>query len=139
MLTAMRRERPVLLYDGDCSFCTLSVQWVERHLPVLPELQPWQLVDLAALGVTEAETAHSVQWVEPSGRVSSGAAAVARLLVSNGGAWALIGRPMLVPPVSWVAEVAYRLVATFRGRIPGATPACALPPDLRPGAARRAG
>jgi predicted DCC family thiol-disulfide oxidoreductase YuxK len=135
----MRRDRPVLLYDGDCSFCTLCVQWVERHLPVLPQLQPWQLADLAGLGVTEAETAHSVQWVEPSGRVSSGAAAVARLLVTNGAGWAVIGRLMLVPPVSWVAEAAYRLVATFRGRIPGATPACALPPDQRPGAAHGAG
>jgi predicted DCC family thiol-disulfide oxidoreductase YuxK len=135
----MRRERAVLLYDGDCSFCTLSVQWVERHLPVLPELQPWQFTDLAELGVTEAEAAHSVQWVEPSGRVSSGAAAVARLLVTNGRAWRLIGRLMLVPPVSWVAQAAYRLVATFRGRIPGATPACALPPDQRPGAGPRTG
>jgi len=135
----MRRERPVLLYDGDCSFCTLSVQWVERHLPVLPDLQPWQVADLTALGVTEAEATHSVQWVEPSGRVSSGAAAVAWLLVASGGGWSVLGRLMLVPPVSWLAAGLYRLVATFRGRLPGVTPSCALPPEERPGAPRRAG
>jgi len=135
----MRRERPVLLYDGDCSFCTLSVQWVERHLPVLPDLQPWQDADLTALGVTEAEASHSVQWIEPSGRVSSGATAVARLLVDNGGVWSALGRLMLVPPASWLAAAAYRVVATFRGRLPGVTPSCALPPEERPGAARRAG
>jgi predicted DCC family thiol-disulfide oxidoreductase YuxK len=130
----VRRDRPVLLYDGDCSFCTLSARWVERRLPVVPDLQPWQQADLAGLGVAEAEAMHSVQWVEPSGRVTSGAAAVARLLVSNGGAWAVLGRLMLVPPISWAAALAYRLVATFRGRLPGVTPACALPESERPGA-----
>lgn len=127
MLHLMRRDRPVLLYDGDCSFCTLSVQWIERRLPHVPDVQAWQLADLPALGVAEAEAAHSVQWVEPSGRVSSGATAVARLLVSNGGGWALLGRLMLVPPLSWLAAGAYRLVATFRGRLPGVTPTCARP------------
>ena len=125
----------MLLYDGDCSFCTLSARWVERRLPVLPDLQPWQDADLAALGVSEAEAMHSVQWVESSGRVSAGATAVARLLVSNGGGWAALGRLMLVPPVSWAAALAYRLVATFRGRLPGVTPACALPAAERPGSA----
>ena len=133
----MRRDRPVLIYDGDCSFCTLCVQWMERHLPYQPGIVAWQFADLASLGVAEAEAANSVQWVEPSGRVSSGAAAVARLLVACGGAWAVLGRLTLVPPVSWVAAGIYRLVADNRGRLPGGTAACALPPDQRPGHAMR--
>jgi predicted DCC family thiol-disulfide oxidoreductase YuxK len=133
----MRRDRPVLIYDGDCSFCTLCVQWMERHLPFQPDIVAWQFADLTAFGVTEAEAAHSVQWVEPAGRVSSGATAVARLLVACGGLWAALGRLVLVPPVSWVAAGIYRLVADNRGRLPGGTAACALPPDQRPGSARR--
>jgi len=133
----MRRDRPVLIYDGDCSFCTLCVSWMECHLPFQPDIVAWQFADLPSLGVTEAEAAHSVQWVEPAGRVSSGATAVARLLVACGGLWAALGRLALVPPVSWVAAGIYRLVADNRGRLPGGTAACALPPDQRPGGARR--
>jgi predicted DCC family thiol-disulfide oxidoreductase YuxK len=114
----MRRERPVLLYDGECALCRRSIRWLQKHLPVQPDLQPWQGADLAALGVAEAEASHSVQWVEPSGRVSGGATAVARLLVSNGGRWAVLGRLMLVPPASWVAAAIYWLVAKYRRHLP---------------------
>jgi len=114
----MRGERPVLLYDGECAFCTRTVRWLQKHLPAQPDLLPWQGTDLVALGVAEAEASHSVQWVEPSGRVSGGATAVARLLVSNGGGWAVLGRLMLVPPVSWLAAVASRLVAKYRRHLP---------------------
>lgn len=113
-----RRDRPILLYDGECAFCMRSVRWLQKHLPVQPDLQPWQDIDLAALGVAEAEAEHSVQWVEPSGRVSGGATAVARLLASNGGGWAFLGRLMLVPPVSWLAAGVYRLVAKYRRYLP---------------------
>ena len=50
--------------------------------------------------------------------MSGGAVAVARLLVSNGGGWAVLGRLMQVPPVSWLAAVAYRLVAKYRRHLP---------------------
>ena len=109
---------------------------MERHLPYRPDITAWQHADLASYGVSAAEAAHSVQWVEPAGRVSSGAIAVARLLVACGGWWAALGRLTLVPPVSWVAAGTYRLVAVNRGRLPGGTAACALPPDQRPGGAR---
>ena len=125
----------MLVYDGDCSFCTRCVQWMEDHIPYRGDLAAWQLTDLTALGVSEAEASHSVLWVEPSGRVSLGAAAVARLLVSSGGPWAFAGRLMLVPPLSLLAAAVYRLVAVNRSRLPGGTAACALPADERPGAA----
>ena len=133
----MRRKQAVLVYDGDCAFCTRCVQWLEDHVHHRGDVAAWQLTDLAGLGVSQAEAEHSVLWVEPSGRVSLGAAAVARLLVSAGGVWGLAGRLMLVPPVSVVAAGVYRLVAVNRGRLPGGTAACALPADQRPGAARR--
>jgi predicted DCC family thiol-disulfide oxidoreductase YuxK len=36
----------------------------------------------------------------------------------------LLGRAMQHPPVSWVAAPAYRLVAKYRYKLPGATDAC---------------
>lgn len=110
---------------------------MEDHLPYRAQVEAWQFADLASLGVTQAEAEHSVLWVEPHGRVSSAAAAIARLLLACGALWAVLGRIMLLPPVSIVAAAVYRLVALNRGRLPGGTAACALPADQRPGSARR--
>jgi predicted DCC family thiol-disulfide oxidoreductase YuxK len=127
--------QPVLVYDGDCGFCTRCVEWALR-LPFRPRVVAWQDADLGGLGVTRAEAEHSVLWVALSGQVSSGHVTVARLLIASGGAWALLGRLVMVPPVSWIAAAVYRLVAVNRGRLPGGTPACALPAAQRPGSPR---
>ncbi len=44
--------------------------------------------------------------------------------MAAGGVWGLIGRLMLVPPVSWLAAAVYAVVARNRHRLPGATDAC---------------
>jgi predicted DCC family thiol-disulfide oxidoreductase YuxK len=110
---------------------------VELALDRLPDRvswQPYQSADLGGYGVSDAEAARSVLLAEPSGRVYSGSAAVARVLVHSGGGWALLGRLLLAPPFSLVAEAAYRLVSALRGRLPGPTPALARLPEDRPGA-----
>jgi predicted DCC family thiol-disulfide oxidoreductase YuxK len=124
--------RPTLLYDGTCGFCTLVVERAVDRLPDRVTWLPWQSADLGAYGVSEAEASRSVQLVDPSGRVESGAAAVARVLVLSGGAWSLLGRLLLAPPVSYVAEAVYRVVALVRGRLPASTPALARLPEDRP-------
>ncbi len=108
------REQPLLLYDGNCALCRGTIDWIRRMLPVLPDVQPFQETDLGALGVSRAEASRSIQWIEPSGRVSAAHVAAARLLVYNGGGWALLGRLMFVPPVAWIAAAAYRFVAWGR-------------------------
>ena len=129
-----RRVDATLVYDGDCAFCTRSVAVMPRLRLARPTVVAWQHADLPALGLTPAQCEQAVQWVAPDGRVDSGAQAVARLLLASGGLWALLGALLRVPPASWVAAVLYRWVAANRHRLPGGTPACALPPE-RPGAA----
>lgn len=107
-------RRPILLYDGDCALCRRCADWIRRTMPVQPELQPFQEADLAGLGVSRAEASRSIQWIESSGRVSAGHIAAARLLISNGGGWAVLGRIMFIPPASWVAAAIYRLTAWGR-------------------------
>ena len=124
--------RPTLLYDGACGFCTRAVEVAVARLPDRVDWVPWQSADLGAHGVSEAEASRSVLLVDPSGRVEAGAAAVARLLVISGGGWTLLGRLLLAPPVSYVAEAVYRVVALVRGRLPGSTPALARLPEDRP-------
>jgi predicted DCC family thiol-disulfide oxidoreductase YuxK len=121
------RERPILVYDGDCAFCTKCVHVLEGIGPDA-EIVPWQFADLAALGITEEQAAEAVQWVQIDGTVRSGHEAIAGVLSAAGRIWKTIGRVVLLPGISWLAAKAYRLVARNRYRLPGSTPACALPP-----------
>ena len=125
-------DRPVLLYDGECGFCTRMVELALDRLGLDADVEPWQTADIGAFGVSRAEAEHSVQWIEPTGEISVGAQAAARLLRRAGGAWALLGRLLMVPPVSWLGELAYRAVSALRGRLPGTTPALSRPPGQRP-------
>lgn len=131
---------PVLVFDGDCAFCSSCVRWGERYLRQTLASGGWEAVafqfaDLAALdalaggrGEVSAERAErEVLWVTPSGRVYGGAQAVARLLMRSGGAWAYLGAVLTAAPVRPVAGVVYRWVARNRHRMPGGTAACALP------------
>ena len=122
----MARGRGTLVFDGDCGFCTTAAGWARRIAPGV-ETVAWQLADLDSLGVSAAAAAEQVQFVEPGGRVSGGARAVARLLVLRGGPLGLLGRLILLPGVRAVAAGAYRLVAANRYRLPGGTPACRIP------------
>jgi predicted DCC family thiol-disulfide oxidoreductase YuxK len=116
--------RPVLLYDGDCAFCTWCAHQLEKIGPDA-EIVAWQLTDLTELGVTEQQATEAVQWVETDGTARSGHEAIAAMLGTAGRIWKLIGRTLLLPGISWLAAKAYRLVADNRYRLPGSTPACA--------------
>lgn len=122
-----------MLFDGDCSFCTTSATWIAERLARGSDrsahVVPWQRTDLPALGVTPERARTEVLWVEPDGAVRGGAAAVASWLRYRGGPYGLLGRGMDLPVVRSLAAVAYRVVAANRHRLPGGTPACALPAD----------
>ncbi|MEE1826084.1 DUF393 domain-containing protein [Streptomyces sp. BE20] len=137
---------PVLVFDGDCAFCTTCKNWAERYLRQTLasggwDAVPFQFADLAGLDgaaggrgeVSWERAERELLWVTPAGRVYGGAQAVARLLLRSGGAWAYLGGVLASAPVRPVAALAYRWVARNRHRMPGGTPACALP--QRPAAA----
>lgn len=125
-----RRERPVLVYDGDCAFCTRCVDVLRRIGPDA-EIVAWQLTDLTELGVTEEQAGDAVQWVQIDGTVRSGHEAIAAVLSTAGRTWRIIGRTILLPGISWLAAKTYRLVAANRYRLPGGTPACAVSEEDR--------
>jgi predicted DCC family thiol-disulfide oxidoreductase YuxK len=125
------RERPALVYDGDCAFCTTCAGFLERIGPDA-EIVAWQLTDLAALGITEEQAIDAVQWARADGTVRSGHEAIAAVLGAAGQPWRTIGRFLLLPGVSWLAAKVYRLVANNRYRLPGSTPACARLPAQEP-------
>lgn len=115
---------PVLLFDGDCGFCTASVQWLERWVQPTATVIAWQFTDLAALGVDIHECQTSIQWVTAPGRTTSEAVAAAAVLRTGRTPWPIVGRALMVPGVRQVANSVYRLIAANRYRLPGSTPAC---------------
>lgn len=118
--------RPLLVFDGDCGFCTTAARTGQRRLG-LEHVEPWQFLDLDTLPVTEAECRQAVQWVSADGSVASAHDAVIAALRNAGGGWALLGRVVGLPGVRMCAAIVYRLVARYRYRMPGGTPACRLP------------
>ena len=115
--------QPVLIFDGDCGFCTTSVRFAQRRIGVRARVTAWQFADLAALGTTRERAEHEVLWIDRD-RVYGGAQAVARLLINAGLPWSPLGFVLRVPPFRWAAQGLYRLIANNRRRLPGGTPAC---------------
>jgi predicted DCC family thiol-disulfide oxidoreductase YuxK len=102
----------MLVYDGECGFCTRCARWVELHADKV-EVVPWQSLDLAAVGLTQQQVRDSAYWIEgPS--VSGAEGAVARSLMRCGATYAVIGRALLLPGVRFVAAPGYRFVARHR-------------------------
>jgi predicted DCC family thiol-disulfide oxidoreductase YuxK len=118
--------RPLLVFDGDCGFCTTAAGFAERRLG-LEHVEPWQFLDLAALGLTESACEEAVQWVTVDGTVCSAERAVIAALRHAGGGWRVLGAAIGLPGPRHAAAVGYRLVARYRHRLPGGTAACRMP------------
>jgi predicted DCC family thiol-disulfide oxidoreductase YuxK len=120
-----------LVYDGDCAFCTSSVQWMTRRHLAADEVIAWQHADLEQYGLTAEQCDAAAQLVLPEG-VWSGHRAFGKLLLRSQWWWKPLGALILTPPTSWLAGAVYRFIAANRDKMPGGTPACALPAAERP-------
>jgi predicted DCC family thiol-disulfide oxidoreductase YuxK len=107
----------MLVYDGDCGFCTRCADWLAARAAEL-EVVPWQSLDLPAVGLTEAQVRTAAYWVDGD-QVEGAERAIARSLLACGRGYGVVGRLLLLPGVRRVAAVGYRLVAGNRGRLPG--------------------
>jgi predicted DCC family thiol-disulfide oxidoreductase YuxK len=129
----------VLVFDGDCGFCTSSARWLERGFRHGERAEAWQLLGdgaLAELGLTTKDAKQAAWWVDREGRRERGHRAAGRALEAAGGWRRGAGRLILTPPTSWLAAGAYRLVVRWRHRLPGGTPACRLDQEERKAAER---
>jgi len=120
------RFRPVLIFDGDCGFCTTCARFLQRWVVGADSVSvaPWQRLNLAELGLTEGQCRTAVQWVGQGGQVSQGHAAIAAALRAGHLVWRPVGAMLSAPGLSWLAGCVYSGVAAHRDRLPGGTPAC---------------
>jgi predicted DCC family thiol-disulfide oxidoreductase YuxK len=118
---------PTFVFDGDCAFCTMCARFVQRWIPTPAQVVPWQFTDLDALGLTRAEAVEAVQWIEPGARPLAGPAGIAALLKSSNVFWKPVGWLLALRPITAAMWPLYRWIARNRHRLPGGTPACAVP------------
>ena len=119
-------ELPLLVFDGDCAFCTTWVNRLEKVLSRFPTAIPWQWVDLDALGLSHDDVTHYA-WYITSTRQFGGQLAFSALLRSQPQiGLRFIGNLMATPPFSIAATIGYHYIAKYRHLLPGGTPACQL-------------
>lgn len=118
--------RSVLVFDGDCGFCTASADVIRNRIRPRCDVQPWQLLDLAALGLTPSACQEAVQFVGPAGEVASGSRAITAMLRTASPPWPFAAGMIDQPFIAVLADRTYRWVARHRHRLPGSTPACAV-------------
>ena len=104
----------MLVYDGDCAFCTSSARWVGGPRASWQELGP---KGLERLGLTVEDARAAAWWVDETGRYR-GHLAVGHALAARDGRRSLLGRALLAPPLRWLAAGAYPLVVRWRRRLP---------------------
>ena len=123
----MMSTDPLLIFDGDCGFCTSSANFIVKHSSLKLSAQPWQYVNLDDYGITEKEASAKVQlWLD--GKIYAGHEAVAQILqAQKNQLLRLIGKLALWPVLSQLARFLYFLTAKYRHKLPGGTPACRLP------------
>ncbi len=106
--------KPLLIYDGDCSFCRA---WIARWRRVIGEridYAPYQEAAPYLPDLPRERLAHAVHLVEPDGRRSQAAEAVFRSLAyAPGHGWPL-WLYRFVPGVAPVSEACYRWIARHR-------------------------
>ncbi len=123
----VRAPRPVLVFDGDGAFCSTTARLLRDRLRRSPEdfaVEPYQRLDLPALGLSVARCEAAVQWVGQDGRHAEAEEAIARALLASRRWVRPAGALVLAPGVRELAGVVYRWVSRNRHRLPGGSPAC---------------
>jgi predicted DCC family thiol-disulfide oxidoreductase YuxK len=117
-------DMAVLIFDGDCSFCTSVARHFERRSAFPLAITAWQLTDLSAFELTEKQASAQVYLSTERG-LFAGAECFAELMRIQGDPFhRMIAWGMRLPGMRQVCAWGYRQVARNRHRLPGGTPAC---------------
>ena len=116
-----------LIFDGDCGFCTTAANFIVKHSKTKIVAVPWQRTDLSKFSLTEAQVADQVYLVIDEEAFGGHEAFAMVFRVQPNAFVRLMGKIMMSKCIRWFAAPTYRLVAKYRHKLPGGTPACKLP------------
>jgi predicted DCC family thiol-disulfide oxidoreductase YuxK len=121
------QAKPLLIFDGDCGFCTTTANYIVKHSKTAIEIKPWQYVDFTNLPVTSEQCADQVYFLI-DGVPYGGHEAFAMILRSQRNvSLKAFGSILMLKALRFITTPAYRLTAKYRQKLPGGTPACKLP------------
>ncbi|GAB3450827.1 hypothetical protein GCM10027570_26230 [Streptomonospora sediminis] len=123
---ATQHPAPVLVFDGDCGFCTSSVHFARRFVEPRLHTVPWQHSDLSP--ATQGRAQEEVLLLDAAGkRIWGGIDAIGVLLLSSGRpVWPVAGWLLRLAPLRALGAAAYHWISGHRHMMPGGTPACRL-------------
>src|SRR5687768_17462072 len=106
MATIERTEigRGLLIYDGDCGFCTRSAEWLRGRLPGGYRIAASQRVpNLEELGLDKRKVHEAAYWIDPDGTQHRGHRAILRAVELSGGALGSMSKTAKVWPIDPLA------------------------------------
>jgi len=113
---------PVLLFDGDCGFCSWSISKLEQHGLLGHPAVSWRSLPRAELPVPAERLSTEVVLIRPGTAPVGGADALAATVLASRSPVRFAGVLMRGP----LARAVYRQVARHRYRLPGGSDACAV-------------
>ncbi|MEY2815705.1 MAG: hypothetical protein RJA78_281 [Actinomycetota bacterium] len=116
-----------LIFDGDCGFCTTAANFIVKHSKTKIDAVPWQRADLNEFSLTQAQVADQVYLVIDEVSFGGHEAFAMIFRIQPNALVRLMGKIMMSKYSRWLAAPTYRLVAKYRHKLPGGTPACKLP------------
>jgi predicted DCC family thiol-disulfide oxidoreductase YuxK len=113
MTVDAKEAKPLLVYDGDCKFCTYWVNYWHKLTGDSVSYKPYQQVATLYPEIPIAEYRRAVQYITPDREISSGAEASFKT-VSHGGKniWLLLYKKL--PGFAFISEKAYSFVSKHR-------------------------
>jgi predicted DCC family thiol-disulfide oxidoreductase YuxK len=126
----------VLIYDGDCQFCQLSLDFGVKNLRIFPQYVAFQRIDPQDFGLTEEQVKSQIWLAQKSparAMALGGHLAAGAILKLQPSFWLrALGWLASTPPTSWAADLLYKVIAANRHRLPGGSRACKLEDNYRP-------
>jgi predicted DCC family thiol-disulfide oxidoreductase YuxK len=116
-----------LIFDGDCGFCTSAANQIVKRSKAKIVAVPWQFTDLAQYSLTQAQVADQVYLAIDDENFAGHEAFAMVFRVQPNAFLRFIGKTMMSRYLRWFSMPIYRLVARYRHKLPGGTPACKLP------------
>jgi predicted DCC family thiol-disulfide oxidoreductase YuxK len=120
-----RVGKGLLIYDGDCGFCTRTAGWLRRRLPTGYRIEASQkLPNLEELGLDRKQVHEAAYWIDPDGTTHRGHRAIVRAVSASRGALGSMAGLITAWPFDPIAAGVYSLVARHRHLLPGGTDDC---------------
>ncbi|HJW30496.1 MAG TPA: lipase maturation factor family protein, partial [Saprospiraceae bacterium] len=110
----MLNKNPIMVYDGDCSFCRIWIEYWKELAGDVVDYKPYQEVADRYPQIPRDQFTKSVQLIKEDGTILSGAHAVFQSLACNSDKRWMLWMYERIPGISLFSEFCYRFIARNR-------------------------